>query len=336
MFWGKRKNGRRRIEAAAQYARPSDLWVITCYFNPHGYQSRLRNYTIFRQALDRSGINCLTVECAFGQQRFVLPETGSVRLRCQTILWQKERLLNVALAHLPPECRKVAWMDADILFVNPDWAVRTSGLLERYAVVQLFDRVIRLPQGQQSAEARKEAWRSFGAVYARRPQILLSADFARHGHTGFGWAARREVLAAQGFFDTCIAGSGDHVMAHAFCGDWQSGCIQRVLDEGHPGGPNHHMEHFVEWSRAVYSGVRAAVGYVPGTILHLWHGETADRRYVTRNRDLAGFAFDPRADVRVGAGGCWEWNSDKPALHQWAIDYFRHRKEDGETCLANP
>jgi len=334
MLWRESKQG--RVHAAPSYEPCNDLWVITCFFNPEGYQSRLDNYHLFRQVLERSGIGCLTVECVFGGRPFVLPESGTLRVRSDAVLWQKERLLNLAITRLPASCRKVVWMDADLLFVNPEWAVEASARLERYAVVQLFDTVIRLRRGQLSAGPQRESWRSFAAVYTRSPQALLSADFARHGHTGFAWAARRDLLERHGFFDTCIAGSGDHVMAHAFCGDWHSGCIQRVLDEGHPAGPNRHLEHFVDWSRAVYPDVRAAVGYVPGKVLHLWHGETVHRRYVTRNRDLAGFAFDPRADVRIGPNGCWEWDSDKPALHQWAIDYFRSRKEDGEACLANP
>jgi hypothetical protein len=69
---------------------------------------------------------------------------------------------------------------------------------------------------------------------------------------------------------------------------------------------------------------------VPGTVLHLWHGEVGHRRYVRRNQELAGFGFDPATDLRVGASGCWEWSSDKPGLHQWAREYFGQRLEDGE------
>ena len=48
-----------------------------------------------------------------------------------------------------------------------------------------------------------------------------------------------------------------------------------------------------------------------------------------RNRELAGFGFDPAADVRIGGDGCWEWASRKPKLHRWAADYFGRRREDG-------
>src|SRR5437867_4278139 len=54
------------------------------------------------------------------------------------ILWQKERLLNLALRTLPPSCKKVAWIDCDVVFQADDWAERTSRLLDRFMLVQPF------------------------------------------------------------------------------------------------------------------------------------------------------------------------------------------------------
>ena len=99
MLW--RGSKQRRVHAAAAYKPCTDLWVITCFFNPEGYQSRLDNYHIFRQLLDRSGIGCLTVECVFGDRPFVLPEAGTLQVRSHAVLWQKERLLNLAITRLP-------------------------------------------------------------------------------------------------------------------------------------------------------------------------------------------------------------------------------------------
>ncbi|MBI2468786.1 MAG: hypothetical protein HYV62_13395 [Candidatus Rokubacteria bacterium] len=48
-----------------------------------------------------------------------------------------------------------------------------------------------------------------------------------------------------------------------------------------------------------------------------------------RNRDLVRLGFDPATDLRVAAGGAWQWASDKPALHRWAAEYFGSRREDG-------
>jgi hypothetical protein len=239
-------------------------------------------------------------------------------------MWQKERLLNLALRHLPIHCTKVAWVDCDVLFERPDWAVQTSKLLDTFPVVQPFDRVIRLPRGRVSYQGDGDLWPGFASVYAKHPDLMLAGDFARHGHTGFAWAARRDLLERHGLYDACISGSGDHMMAHAFCGDWSSPCIDRILGAG-----TAHRAHFTSWCRNLYKDVRARVGVAPGSLLHLWHGDMEHRRYVLRNRELASFDFDPQRDLRVGESGAWEWNSNKPALHEWAVSYYASRKEDG-------
>jgi hypothetical protein len=310
---------------ADRYAPAPGLWLLTAYFNSAGFRSKRLNYDRFRGRIDAAGIPLVTVECALGGRPFELPPGPGVRqVRGRDVMWQKERLLNVALAELPDDCRKVAWLDADVLFENPDWAAMTATKLDEFPVVQPFDRAVRLPRGATEDDGRGESYPGFAAVSARQQQRLLAGDFAAHGHTGFAWAARREVLADRGLYDACIAGSGDHMMAHAFAGDWTSACVDRII-----GAANRHRAYFADWCRAVYPRVRARVGSVPGAVLHLWHGEVADRRYVDRNRELAGFGFDPAADVRVGASGCWEWASRKPKLHRWAADYFGRRREDG-------
>src|SRR5262245_23219149 len=314
------------VAPAAAYTPTADLWVVTAYFNPHSYRTRRRNFDLFRAPLEAGRIHLTTVECAFGDSPFELPEShGVIRVRGHDVKWQKERLLNLAISRLPAEARKVAWLDADVLFENPDWAAETAKLLDEFPVVQPFDRAVRLGRGGPADTDSATAYPGFAAVCARNPHAPLSGDFAGHGHTGFAWACRREVLGDCGLYDACIAGSGDHMMAHAFCGDWTSACVDRII-----GAANRHRDFFTAWCREVYPRVRARVRFAPGPVLHLWHGEVGDRRYVDRNRELAAFGFDPARDIGIGPTGCWEWASRKPALHRWAREYFGHRREDGE------
>jgi hypothetical protein len=132
------------------------------------------------------------------------------------------------------------------------------------------------------------------------------------------------VLTEHGLYDACISGSGDHMMAHGFCGDWESSCINRILGDNNP-----HRQHFSTWCRRIYGNVRARVGCVSGTLLHLWHGEIDNRRYVARNKELAALGFDPYRDIRTNRAGCWEWARQVPALQEWAERYYTGRKEDG-------
>lgn len=94
-------------------------------------------------------------------------------------------------------------------------------------------------------------------------------------------------------------------------------CVERVFS----GNGNHH-NHFASWCDKMYKEVRAKVGFVPRTILHLWHGDAKHRRYVARNQELALLEFDPEQDVRVAENGAWEWISNKSEMHKWAANYF--------------
>lgn len=308
------------------YEAASRFGVITCYFNPNRYRSKLRNYRLFRESLKVSGIPCITMECHPPGECSDLAEFDDVHtVISRHIMWQKERLLNLAIARLPKEWDVVAWLDCDVLFENRDWATQAVRQLNSHAVVQLFSHIVRLPRGETWGSQRGKCWNGFAASVGKGPDHLVTGRVTRHGFTGFAWAAHREILSQHGLYDSCIAGGGDHVMAHAFAGDWSSDCVDRTL-----GGSTPRQMHFANWARDINQSIRARMSHVPGTIFHLWHGDIVDRQYHSRHRALALQDFDPFTDLRTGEGGCWEWASDKPALHLWAAQYFADRKEDGD------
>jgi hypothetical protein len=69
-----------------------------------------------------------------------------IQLRGGDILWQKERLLNIALQHLPNTCRKLALVDCDVIFELDDFCERVSGLLDRFKLVQMFSHAHHTPR----------------------------------------------------------------------------------------------------------------------------------------------------------------------------------------------
>ena len=307
-----------------RYACPPDLGVVTSYFNPCGYRGRAANFERFVEPIRAAGIPLVIVEACFEGQGATLPDHHrTLRVKARDVMWQKERLLDLGTGWLPGLCTKVAWLDADVLFEDEGWATATSERLETAVVVQPFAEVVRLSRGALAPCQGDEVYESFGAVYVNRPEELALGKFERHGHTGFAWAARRDLLARHGFYDACIAGSGDHMMAHAFAGDAGSACIARMV-----GRSGRHLAHFRRWSRRIHEDASARLSFTPGRLLHLWHGTTENRRYAQRNKELFDLAFDPEQDVRISDTGCWEWASDKPALHAWARRYFVERKED--------
>jgi hypothetical protein len=314
----------------APYEVPPGFGVIACYFNPNRYRSKLRNYRLFRESLRVSGIPSLTIECLFPGRESDLHGAGVSTVIARDTMWQKERLLNLAIDRLPTTWTTVAWLDCDVLFENRNWAVEAVEQLQHHAVVQLFSEVVRLPLGESWGRLGEERWDGFAAIAKTNPNQLLRGNFTLHGHTGFAWAAHRDLLTRHRLYDGCITGSGDHMMAHAFAGDWTGDCIARIL-----GGNHAHRAHFGAWAQGVYGSVRARMSYVPGTIFHLWHGNRADREYDLRNREFSYFNFNPGVDLRIGDSGCWEWASDDPILRAWGEDYFSSRREDGDACAES-
>ena len=153
------------IHSVERYNPCEDLGIIACYYNPEGYQTKLANYKIFAEKIEASGLYLTTVECAFNDADFVLdPSAKTLQLRSECVLWQKERLLNIAISTLPEKITKVAWLDCDVLFSNPDWAVQTSKLLDTLPIVQPFEKLFRLPKGQFSYNGQGEVWDSFGYI----------------------------------------------------------------------------------------------------------------------------------------------------------------------------
>ncbi|PNS07327.1 hypothetical protein [Solilutibacter silvestris] len=308
----------------------NDTWVITCYFNPLGYRSRRENFQHFSGSIAKQGGQLLVIELAAPNGSFDL-DTDSyhcVRVTGNGLIWQKERMLNVALKHLPPECRKIVWSDGDLIFESADWLAETSGMLEDHVVVQLFDHCLWLPEGhldyQGETQEGGEVRESFAACYLRDPSLSRREIYANHGHTGFAWAARRDFLGACGFYDGCITGSGDHLMAHVFAGALSSPCISKMIGEGHA-----YANHFHDWAERAHALCQGRLGCVPGRVLHLWHGMLEKRQYFERNQEFKRFEFDPHRDIRVGTNGLWEWAEASPALRNWAAGGFRSRDEDG-------
>lgn len=309
-----------------EYEPAYDLWVVTCFFNPCGYLSRRKNYESFRQPLDRAGIRTITIECALEGREFELNSYDNVihiRGTEKSLLWQKERLLNIAIERLPAGVDKVAWLDCDVLFENPRWAVETSALLESYSVVQPFSYLVRLgPTIEGALGTELETREGFGHLFDRNPNACRVEKFAEHGHTGLAWAARREIVAAHGLFDLFLSGSGDHFMAHAISGSLCGPCFERLRGT--------LMEaFFLRWAFPVTAAVAGRLTFAEGRCLHLWHGTKEARRYRTILREFLALGFDPARDVAVAPNGLFEWRSDRTDMRRWAAAYFLGRAEDG-------
>ncbi len=316
-----------RPEFGQSERRSGALWAITSYFNPMTYRRRRANFRIFRERL---GLPLVAVELAYGPD-FELDESDAeilVRLRGTDVLWQKERLLNVALASLPPSCTKVAWIDCDVFFEDPDWHLSIERLLDEVPIAQAFSRVAYLSRAWRPGAgdegiafvlpARVAAVRSFASPV----DCFRATDRSRTGAPGFAWAARRAVLDRHGFYDGSIIGGGDRLLLCAAYGDFAGAA--RIDHDEMP-----RRRHFERWARPFADEIAGRVGFIEGTSCSLWHGSMADKQVDARFAGLREFNLDPAVDIAVDEGGAWRWNSDKPDLHAYVRRFFAARREDG-------
>ncbi len=246
------------------------------------------------------------------------------------MLWQKERLLNLALAHLPASCRCVAWVDADLLFTDRDWPSQAVRALDAWPVLQLAAEV------RHTRPDAASAWQQPALARVIQEGLAPAAAFdhvLERGpgtpFTGMAWAARREILQAHGLYDRCVVGGGDTAFAAA-----AFGCPERAM--ALHGMNDAQRAAYRPWAEALHARVRSRVGCLPQVARHLWHGEIAHRHAASRHALLTRHAFDPAADLRPGSDGAWRWAPGKPGLHADVRAYFEARLEDGPPARAAP
>jgi hypothetical protein len=297
---------------------PSQLHVIAVISNPCRYQSRHRLYGQFRARMAAAGVTLWTIEAAFGARAHAVTDPADprhIQLRVHDEFWHKESLINFGISRLPSDADYIAWIDADVEFVRPDWATETIHQLQHYDVVQPWSHADDLGPNLE----RIETHTSFAYCH-------LHGHPLRHGygpffHPGFAWAARRRALEALGgLLDWPLLGSADHHMACAIVGR---------VEHSTPGGlhPNYY-KHLRIWQERAESHVRRNIGYVPGLLLHHWHGKKKQRKYQERWGILQKHQFDPETDLKRDLQGMYQLTNKKIGLRDAIRAYFRQRHED--------
>jgi hypothetical protein len=310
------------------WAMADDLWAITAYFNLTRDVRRAENYRIFRKRL---AAPLVAAELSHGSE-FDLGGADAdilIKIRGGDVMWQKERLLNIALKSLPPSCTKVAWLDCDVLFGSNDWIGEASRRLDDAPLIQLFSRAYYLPEDwidvaplHSSAQSTRvsitatAAWGVPAAVWVSPLRRTLPPPAY-----GLAWGARRELLDRHGFYDACIIGGGDRALITAASGDYVGVMEGQCMNAA-------QRRRYLDWAEPFHAATGTVDRHVEADIFHLWHGSSAERAYAKRHQGLSAFDFDPNVDIAVAENGVWRWNSDKPALHDYVRQYFLSRRSE--------
>jgi hypothetical protein len=301
----------------------SELHVISVISNPVMFRSRLRLFREYYQRMLDMGIDVWVAEAVTGERPFEITNDTNprhIQVRCDDDIWLKEALINRAVQQLPRNWKYVAWVDADIEFYNKEWVMDTIHQLQHHAVVQPFSHAIDLgPKGEVL-----QTHQSFGYCHAQGHKLNVVAA-GRQGyppffHPGYAFAWRRDAWeTVGGLIDYAICGAGDHHMSCA------------LLGEAKQSIPGHLHENYYkmiyQWQERALK-LKMNIGFVPGTIMHHFHGSKADRGYQSRWEILQKHKYDPQADIMRDWQGMPVLSGNKNGLRDDMRKYFRQRNED--------
>jgi hypothetical protein len=332
------------MQPAFQSALPErELAVVSCFFNPAGSRKRVANFQAYLAAMRGSGVRCLVVELAFGTNDFaIIGHDDVIQLRSNDVLWHKERLLNIGIKKLLAEgYRKIAWLDGDVTFADSNWPLEIANRLEHANLCQVFESI-----GVQEHESGAplvapsavKYFRETGELYqqpARRGRPMLNG-ILKGGQSGFGWAARAEVLQQVKLFEGAVVGGGDKLiyiasLADDFTNDnFEQLSQSRVVCSacGHRNRSEAYTAQLSDWAQRWSGAVAGKVDYARLYITDMYHGRRDDRSYMSRHDILYRNNFDPAADLLHDHAGCLAWVEGKDALKREVEAYFLSRRED--------
>ena len=286
------------------------LFVVTMLHNPLRFRSRYWNYEMFEDHVECAGAVLYTAEVAFGNRHFEITDPNNphhLQLRSGNEIWLKENALNLLINRLPHEAKYIAWIDADIKFVRPDWVQETLHLLQHYDFIQMFS------HAQDIGPDYQPLITTPGYVYGKLELNNIESDKKhrnnhhrgsypygwKYRHPGFAWAARRDALDKVGILiDWSILGSGDWIMACALFGE-----VDRALNSKYS---RPFLDMCYTWQDRSERHIRRNVGYMPGTVNHYWHGRKRDRNYDTRWKLLVTTQYNPLIDIKRDCQGVFQ------------------------------
>lgn len=316
-----------------KYKTNSEAIIISCYFNPQNSPYRLQAFLQFYDSIKH--LNHKIIECVIGDSTPQLDENENIeRLYTPNLLWHKESLLNKIISELPSKYKYIFWVDADVMFSNKNWLVDGVKQLKTANIIQPFEYCVHLDKGQKENEIdipywknfvtdpqhrHKKLWRSFCANYVESPELSANENYDVHGHVGFAWGARREVLDMVPLYDKALIGGGDHIIAHAAAGQIPHKCITKSFTD--------NIDEVLDWSRKFFSVVKGEIGYVPGNLYHIWHGHIENRQYLKRIQE---FTVKTKQITQKDKNGLFMTNNEDDS---YVRNYFNQRERED---ILNP
>lgn len=283
-----------------------DMAVCLVIFNPAESKRILMNYLYTVNLLTLQQIPWFTMELAFENKDFEIPEGPNVfRVRSNSYMFHKERMCRILEKKIPIKFKKIVFMDADIIFNDNSWYEKTSKLLNTHDIVQCFEKCHWMDLSYKKVVLTRET-----ALKMRGPV------FDHTYHPGFVWAFRRDWYKKAGFFDICVSGSGDTLSVIAWMNKRLSSTFKSL--------PLSMKPAFDEFRKLPLPKMT----YLKDIdVYHLYHGSRKNRQYVDRHKPLD-INIGIYRLLKINKDGMYEW-IDSKSLNPVFKAYFESRDDDG-------
>ena len=303
------------------------LYVILTYFNYCSSKARKQLFMDFiNKYKNTPGIRICIAEAKLNNNNYQLPQTLSniymhIGITTADCIWVKESLINTIIRKLPKNWKYVAWIDADITFLNNNWVYDTINKLQKVDVVQLFQTCINTGPNGEAFKIDK----SFGYMHETSKFPWVSTHKYGFWHPGFAWACTRYAYESMNrLIDFGILGSGDHHMALALIGK---------VNLSYPGNIHENykklLKNFEE--RCLKNNLK--LSYINGSIIHHWHGRIEDRKYKERWTILTDNNYNPYTDIYSTNEGYIQLTQSGKRFNEKLLQYFNERNEDNTDLL---
>ena len=284
------------------------LNVIVVVSNPCLY---LKRYILLKEFIKRieeqeTNDKLFIVELAYGDQEYVVTDKNNknhLQLKTQVPLWHKENMINLGVKYLlPSDYKAFAWIDGDVEFESPTWALDTLKILNGSKdIVQLFSHAVDMDNNEKAMSI----FSGFGYNYCKELEYNSNRGI-NYWHPGYAWAITRKAYERiGGLYENEILGSGDYFTAMSI--------IKEMTNR-----------------RELYIKMKSLrLGYVPGVIRHYFHGSKINRKYSERWKILEKHIYNFNKHITKDEIGVLIPTSEfTEEFKNDIFQYFLERKED--------
>jgi len=275
------------------------------FFNIYESKRLLMNYLYTINKLKLSNIPYYTLEVVYNK-----PEIhDAIHIKCKSIMFQKERLCYVLEKHIPAKYTKILFLDCDIIFDNLNWYHNISNLLNTHNVVHPYKTAVWLDITYKKILEKKDT------ILLYNKLSINSSDKFNY-HFGFGWAFQRKWFNQIGFFQYNIIGGGDRTSAFGWL----------KINHNHASLNDFIIEEYNIFKK--YD--KPIIGYINGSIYHLYHGTTRNRQYSKRHN-----IFKYIKDIKnikdaliIEENKPFEFKPEYSYLNNYIKEYLKNRDDD--------